>query len=84
MTNDISEIGSGKSNQDRDGSPDNPYIDLRDAISRAAELAAPVNQAIVTIYLTRGEHYILLDEDRYRPIGSTLDNTNELYTLIIK
>lgn len=35
VTNDIQVIGDGNSNQSRDGSPGNPFIDLRDAIARA-------------------------------------------------
>ncbi len=60
VSNAFSIIENGKSAKERDGSHDNPFIDLRDALARAHELAAPHQGAIVTILLTRGTHFILL------------------------
>lgn len=37
----------------------------------------------VTIYLTKGPHYITLNDSYYKPVG-TIDNQNQNYRLIIK
>ena len=38
----------------RDGSLSNPYIDLRDAILKAEDLASDKIKAFITIHLTKG------------------------------
>ena len=39
------------------GTISDPYDDLMDAIERAFELAAPFNQATITIHMFTGEHF---------------------------
>ena len=46
---------------DRDGSAALPFLDLRDAITRANELAAPFLATNVTIFLSKGPHFVPLE-----------------------
>ena len=72
VSNLFSVIEDAKPNQLRDGSLLNPFVDLRDALSKAEELAAPYSHASVAIYLTRGDHFLLEEPltNRYVPIGT--------------
>ena len=58
VSNLFSVVENGTPNQLRDGSLKNPFIDLRDAVSRAIELGAPHSNAKVTVLLTKGVHFI--------------------------
>ena len=44
----------------QDGSAALPFLDLRDGLIRAQELAAPWTSANVTIFMSKGPHYIPL------------------------
>ena len=52
-----------------DGSLTNPFLDIRDALTRAYEVCAPYsNVCSVTIYLTAGTHYVFRNYRQfYRP-----------------
>ena len=63
VSNNVSVIEDGKAVTERTGSISNPFTDLRDALSRAQELASPYEDALVRELLTRGTHYILLEEE---------------------
>ncbi len=82
MSNVLSVIESGSTNSERDGTLGNPFIDLRDALTRADELAASHSNAAITIYFTRGSHFLLLEPSsaRYSPQGLFYDY-NRVYTL---
>lgn len=69
----------------RQGGTNDPYTDLRSAINWAEELLAPYNDnsVNVTIYLTKGPHFITLNENYYKPRGSS-DNQQQNYRLIIR
>ena len=58
----------------RDGSESKPFLDIRDAMIRAQELAAPNTSAIVSIYLLKGTHFVPLEKDsvRYQPTQSSI------------
>ena len=69
----------------RQGGSNDPYTDLRSAINRADELMALYsdNNVNVTIYLTKGPHFITLNENFYKQKGST-DIQQSNYRLIIR
>lgn len=69
VSNVQSVISNGKSNSERDGSLSNPFIDVRDALAKANELASSHSNAAITIYLTKGTHFVLLEpqDERYFP-----------------
>ena len=73
---DIVADGSGAPlpHSQRDGSETKPFLDIRDAMIRAQELAAPNTSAIVSIYLLKGTHFVPLEEDsvRYQPTQSSI------------
>ena len=84
VSNALSIIEDGKSAKNRTGSFDNPFADLRDALRRGGELASKYTHASVTIFLTKGTHFILLEEENQRYRSST-DKQNQIsYSLTIK
>ena len=50
-----------------------PFLDLRDALLRADELASPYSSASVTVFLTKGTHFITKEDLslRYKPNVTT-------------
>ena len=61
---------------DTDGSLAKPFLDLRDALRRADELAAPFTAASVTIYLSSADwHSLPVDPLTYVPskVSATRD-----------
>ena len=52
-------VNNGNSNTEREGTEDNPFINLRDALVKADELAAPFSDHSVSIYLTPGTHHVI-------------------------
>ena len=53
-------------NNMRDGSAGNPFLDLRDALIKAQEVAAPYMTASATIFLTEGTHFVPLEANSAR------------------
>ena len=85
MTNLFSAINDGRSDQNREGTEANPFINLMDAIRKADELAAPYFGSSVTISLSPGEHFVLPSSitSGYAPIGSK-DKADRDYSLTIQ
>ena len=70
-------------NQQRDGSEENPFINLRDALVKADEVAAPFSEHNVGIYLSPGTHHIVLQSDYYSHSGNK-DEADRDYHLSIQ
>ena len=68
--------GSPLPHSQRDGSEAKPFLDIRDPLIRAQELAAPYSNTNVTIYLLKGTHFVPLEEDslRYQPTQSSVSD----------
>ncbi len=62
VSNVISVIENGNHSDSRDGTPTNPFIDMRDALKKAQELAGPFTRVAVEELLTKGSHFILISE----------------------
>ena len=62
----------------------NPFVDLRDALRRGEELASRYSDASVTVFLTKGTHYILLEEEAERYRGTLPKQSQIGYSLAIK
>ena len=82
VTNLFSAINDGRSDQNREGTETDPFINLMDAIRKADELAAPYSGSSVTISLSPGEHFVL-PSSGYAPIGSK-DKADRDYSLTIQ
>lgn len=57
-----------KSNSERAGTFDDPFINIEDALLKADEAGAAYSNLNVTIYLTAGVHYVIAQRtaDRYQ------------------
>ena len=62
VSNQSQYINDGKTNSQRDGTINNPFIDLRDAILKSDELSADGINTKIIIFLTKGTHYILNED----------------------
>ena len=51
-----------------DGSLLHPFPDLQDAITKGEEICAQVWSCNITIYLMKGDHYLLRGRDYYKPM----------------
>ena len=68
----------GLNPSERDGSSTHPFLDLRDAIVRATELSAAYLSANATLFISKGPHFIPLEEHalRYQPALSAIPLLN--------
>lgn len=66
-----------------DGSFDYPFSDLEDALTKANELCSLVSEyCSVTIYLMKGDHYLLrYNRDYYMP--TKLDKNHQIQKTVI-
>jgi hypothetical protein len=65
---------SGTNIQSIDGTLNNPFFDILDALEKAQELCAPFTSCTTTIYLMKGDHFLLrMVRDYYSPISIARD-----------
>ena len=76
-------ILNGLLNSERNGSDSNPFVNLRDALVKADEIAAPFSGHNVTILLSPGTHHIIPQSDYYSHVGSK-DESDRDYHLSIR
>ncbi len=67
---------------ERDGSILKPMIDLSNGIKKGMEQLAPYTTGVITVFLFKGDHYLLANYSHYIPIN--LDTHSNNYDLIIR
>ena len=73
----------GRLNSQREGTETNPFVNLRDALVKADEVAAPFSGHHVTILISPGTHHIVTQTDHYSHVGSK-DEADRDYHLTIQ
>ena len=66
----------------KDGTIENPVVDISNAITKGFEKAAEFQEAIIHIYLFKGTHYALWDYDKYQP--TKIDRNSNKEQIIIR
>ena len=66
----------------KDGTMENPVVDISNAITKGFEKAAEFKEATINIYLFKGNHYALWDYDRYQP--TKIDRNSNKEQIIIR
>ena len=69
----------------RTGAIEDPFTDLRSAIEKADEITAPysLESQTVTIYLSKGPHFVVLSDNFYRARGVS-QKVERTYHLVIQ
>ncbi len=52
-----------------EGSLSEPFADLENGILKGLELVAPFREGAVTVYLMRGEHFLVWGNKEYQPLA---------------
>ena len=86
VSNDVTFLTNGKHNSQRTGTAANPFVDLRDALLKADSLGALYNSSQINIFLTKGDHFIVLEEDtvRFSTLGQPTTHSTDETSLVIK
>ncbi len=85
VTNELAVVNDGRANAQRTGQWGDPFVNLEDALLRADEVGAAYEDAKVTVYLTKGEHFAVWQPEtaKYRRATAKGDMARD-YSLTIK